>query len=163
EEICNGGNSFPVAMSERPVIYYVSGHGLGHASRACQVIKALPAHQPVIVKSMAPADFFRRESGRPDLAVVPKRFDIGAVQKSNREIDWGQTLAQAGELLEQSEAIAQDEAKYLLKVNAAGVVCDVPPLPLYAASLAGIPACLVANFTWVDIYKSPSLDATGGE
>jgi hypothetical protein len=31
-------------------------------------------------------------------------------------------------------------------------VCDVPPAPLEAARLAGIPSVAVGNFTWVDIF-----------
>ncbi len=141
-------------MFSRPLVYYVSGHGLGHASRACQVIGALPKGVPVIMKSMASAEFFRRESGRPDLEVIPARYDIGAVQESNRVIDWDETVSRAAALEGEAARLCTVEVDFLKEVNARGVVCDVPPLPLLAAREAGLPCCLVANFTWIDIYKA---------
>jgi hypothetical protein len=40
-------------------------------------------------------------------------------------------------------------------------MCDAPAVPLVAARRAGIPGCLLANFTWADIY-APHARAAGG-
>ncbi|MGI8907734.1 MAG: hypothetical protein ACR2IE_14730 [Candidatus Sumerlaeaceae bacterium] len=140
-------------MTRPTVCYYVSGHGLGHASRAAQVMAKLDARIRILVKSAAPAEFFRQAAGRP-LEVIADRFDIGVVQPDNRTLDWQQTFCDAALLWEQKYAALQDEVKFLQQQGACAVISDVPPMPLLAARRAGIPAVLVANFTWLDIYKS---------
>lgn len=135
----------------KSICYYVSGHGLGHASRAAQVMRQLPAEIPLIVKSAAPESFFRRESGRV-MTFVPQRFDVGCCQKSNVEINWLQTLEEAQDLTCRGRDLIQEEARFLAEANAGIVVADVPSLPLAAARQASIPSVAVANFTWVEIF-----------
>jgi hypothetical protein len=130
----------------------VSGHGLGHASRAAQVIRRIPRRVPVTVKSAAPEWFFRLECGRP-FDFVAERFDAGAAQASNFAIDWRRTLSDAAAVQKDGEGRLAAEAEFLRRTGAGCVVCDVPPLPLRAAQMAGIPGVAVANFTWVEILR----------
>ena len=135
------------------ICYYVSGHGLGHASRAAQVMARLPADHRLVVKSFAPEWFFRLEAARP-LEYVRERFDVGAVQHGNFDVDWEATVAEGERVMAGAETRVEDEARFLRTAGARVVVCDVPALPLRAARLAGIPSVVVGNFTWVEILKA---------
>ena len=135
------------------ICYYVTGHGLGHASRAAQVMARLPADHRLVVKSFAPEWFFRLEAARP-LEYVRERFDVGAVQRGNFAVDWDATVAEGERVMAEAEARVEDEARFLRAANARAVVCDVPALPLRAAKLAGIPSVVVGNFTWVEILRA---------
>lgn len=140
-------------MSERAVCFYVSGHGLGHASRAAQVMRCLPPEVPLIVKSTAPEAFFRREAARP-LEYVSERFDAGCWQASNVKIDWERTFREAIAVQQAATARLHEEAAFLRERRVGVVVSDVPAPPLLAAALAGLPGVAVVNFTWVEIYRA---------
>jgi hypothetical protein len=46
-----------------PVVFYISGHGLGHASRDIEVMRALLARRPdlpIVVRTSAPRWLFER-------------------------------------------------------------------------------------------------------
>ena len=141
------------ARRQPMVVYYVSGHGLGHASRAAQVIRRIPAAVPVLIKSAAPEWFFRLECRRP-FSFAPERFDAGAAQASNFAIDWERTVADAWAVQRLAGQGVVREAEFLRRAGAGCVVCDVPALPLRAAEMAGIPGVAIANFTWVEILRA---------
>ncbi|MCX7624660.1 MAG: hypothetical protein N2Z21_00360 [Candidatus Sumerlaeaceae bacterium] len=134
------------------VAYYISSHGFGHATRAAQIIAALPCQATVHVKTMASADFLRRESGR-ELRVTAKAYDFGAWQASNMEIDWRRTFEVAMAIHAESLERLDEEVDFLRREQIDIVVCDIPPTPLVAAKMAQIPSVCVANFTWVEVFR----------
>jgi hypothetical protein len=113
------------------------------------------------VKSAAPAEFFRRESRR-HLEVIAERFDVGAWQESNRSIDWNRTFREARAAHERGLQREAEEIEFWRSRSVGLVVSDVPPLPLQFAKTAGLPSALVANFTWLDIYRSHAAAYPGG-
>ncbi len=51
------------SQSSGPVVFYISGHGLGHATRAIEVLRALATRDPaapprVVVRTSAPRWLF---------------------------------------------------------------------------------------------------------
>jgi len=140
-----------MAPSKPTIVYYISSHGYGHAARASQVIAALPPEVRVIVRTMVDPAFIQRESGRK-LRVVPGQFDTGVLQKDNRTLDWKSTFRLAQRVRKECARNLLDEVEFLRKNRADIIVCDVPPAPLEAARMAGIPSVVVGNFTWTDIF-----------
>lgn len=137
---------------KKPVIvYYISSHGYGHAARSSQVIAALPAEARVIVRTAVDARFIERESRRR-VTMVPGRHDTGVLQKDNRTLNWPGTFREARKLQWEAAAQMMDEVDLLRRYKADIVVCDVPPTPLEAARMAGLPSVVIGNFTWVDIF-----------
>jgi len=130
--------------------YYISGHGLGHASRSLQIIAALRRRHPQlevdVVTSAAP--WFLRAGGLPAAAVRSAAFDIGVVQRDSLEMDLPATGRAWQELLGQREARLAAETASLQRDRVALVAADIPALPLVAARQAGIPGIGVSNFTW---------------
>ncbi len=64
------------------LVFYISGHGLGHASRAVELIDALTARRPdlrVIVRTSAHPWPLERVRG-PGIEVQPFETDTGVVQ-----------------------------------------------------------------------------------
>jgi hypothetical protein len=130
--------------------YYISGHGLGHASRSLQIISALRRRHPQlaveIVSSAAP--WFLRDAAGGGIAIRPAAFDIGVVQRDSLEMDLPATCQAWLDLLERRDALLAAEAESLLRGGVSLVAADIPALPLAAARLAGIPAIGLSNFTW---------------
>lgn len=151
----NGSRKSATGTGAGPLVFYVSGHGLGHASRACQVISQLPSDIPVIVKSRAPDAFFRRESRRgAGLGYIDEAWDSGAAQIDNRIIDWHATLAAATAAQDAADGRMASEAAWLREIGAVAVATDVAAPPLRAAAMAGVPGVWIGNFSWVEIFEA---------
>ena len=136
----------------KTVVFYVSGHGLGHSARALGVAAAIPQSHRLIICTSSPRWFWEGECGRP-FEWRPLSFDTGAVQIDNLRSDGMASLKAAALVNTKNEKRLASEVAYLRDVGASAVVTDVPPFPLKAASQAGVPSALICNFTWVDIYK----------
>lgn len=141
-------------MSTRPItiVYYISSHGYGHAARASQVMAALPPEVKIIVRTTVDPRFIQRESGRK-ITLLPGRFDVGVLQKDNRTLDWPTTFREARNVMRDASANLMAEVDMLRKRHVDVIACDVPPAPLEAARMAGIPSVVIGNFTWVDIFS----------
>jgi L-arabinokinase len=137
------------------IVFYVSGHGFGHASRAAAVIHALLRARPdahVVVKTAAPAALFTGALG-PRCEVVQLQCDAGMAQIDSLHIDTAETIRRARAFQQQFPALADAEAAYLRATGARVTVGDVPPLAVAAAHVAGVPSVAIGNFTWDWIYE----------
>jgi L-arabinokinase len=137
------------------VVFYVTGHGFGHAVRQTAIINALATRRPDVTiavrTSVAPWLFAR--SVRRSVLVEPGAVDTGAVQRGSLDVDVPATLAAAEAFHAASEAWIAAEVAFLERVAASLVVADIPPLAFAAAVRAGVPAIGISNFTWDWIYE----------
>lgn len=134
------------------VVAYVSGHGLGHAAREIQILRQLPEEIPLIIKTTSPAWFWQSELKRP-FTLIADTYDVGCVQKDSITIDIDATRVAKQTMDNKNRARFDAEKRWLEEVGAKVVVSDVAAFPLMVAATHEIPALLVANFTWVDIYE----------
>jgi hypothetical protein len=135
------------------VIYYVSGHGYGHARRAAEVIRSLRAETPdvnVYVRTAAPAEMFRGLAAGP---VVPGHIDAPVVERDPLSIDWSATLAGAADLLRRRRAVVGREVDAVRELAPSLVVADVPFVAGDVAAALGAPCAAVSNFTWDWIFE----------
>lgn len=144
--------------------YYITGHGLGHASRACQIINCLRLRHPdciVEVVSDAHPWFF---AGYLDPSVPVRRLslDIGVLQQDSLVLQAESTLQTCRRFYrEQAPALIATESASLRQERIDLVVADIPPLAFSAAAAAGIPAVGIANFTWEWIYAGLAASQPG--
>src|SRR5690242_19130547 len=137
------------------LVYYISGHGFGHASRDIEVIRALVAACPdlqVIVRTTVPAWFFDAIGQRFELR--SGEVDTGVAQIDSLTIDEQVTAGRAREFYAAFDTRVAQEAAILRQAGATIVVGDVPPLAPAAALEAGVPSVAIANFTWDWIYEA---------
>ena len=144
------------------IVFYVSGHGFGHTSRAVEVIHTLLRAQPdaeVVVKTSAPRRLFERTlQGRLEVVMLP--CDSGMVQVDSLNIEIDASIQQAVEFQAQLPRLAETEATYLRTHGAHLVIGDIPPLAFLAAAAAGLPSIAIGNFTWDWIYEGYGKAAT---
>ncbi len=135
--------------------YFISGHGLGHASRSCQIVNTLRRlHPEVAVEVVSDAhDWFFRGFLAGDVARRRQTLDIGVRQRDSLHMDEAETLAAYRRFLPERERLVAQEAQSLRRAQVSLVVADIPPLAFAAARAAGIPGVGVANFTWDWIYR----------
>jgi L-arabinokinase len=143
-------------------VFYITGHGFGHASRTLAVVNALLAVRPetrVIVRSRVPA-WFLRGSAPATIEIQAADTDTGVIQRDSLSLDEPETIRQAGAFYRdfltpapgRDRSRVDDEAAFLTAIGATIVVGDIPPLAFAAAGRAGIPSVALGNFTWDWIY-----------
>jgi L-arabinokinase len=138
-----------------PLVFYVSGHGFGHAARIVEVINALAARRPglrIQVRTAAARWLFDL-TARVPIELEAVEVDVGVVQIDSLRPDIPATLARAAAFYRALDARAEAEASTLRRLGARLVVADLPPLALAAAHRAGVPAVALGNFTWDWIYE----------
>jgi hypothetical protein len=139
------------------LVFYISGHGFGHASREVEVINAIYARVPdarIIVRSSAARWLFERTLRGP-AEVQHAICDTGCIQQGSLVVDVPATIRTAAAFYarEHIEPRIDEEAALLTATGAELVIADMPPLAFAAAARAGIPVVGLGNFTWDWIYQ----------
>jgi hypothetical protein len=137
-------------------VFYISGHGFGHASRQIEVINALGALAPsiaIVARTSAPRWLFDR-TARVPLTLLPGECDTGVTQIDSLRLDARNTIRRAAEFHRTLADRAREEAVLLRAHDARLVVADAAPLGCAAAAEAGISSVVVTNFTWDWIYEA---------
>lgn len=147
----------------RPLVWYTSGHGFGHASRDIEVINAVRDRRPdlpIIVRTGAKRWIFDLTL-KTAVDFQPVEADTGIAQIDSLRLDEGETLRRAAAFYADFDRRVADEAAFLRSAGASLVVGDVPPLAFAAAEAAGLPSIAFSNFTWDWIYAGYGPDANG--
>ncbi len=149
------------------ILFYVSGHGFGHATRAAEVIRALGENHPgvrVLVKTKAPKRLF---ASLPALVgdVTTSDIDTGVVEAgSSLKVDRHATVTGLAEFMDdRCDEIVLAEAEYVRRERISLVVADMPYLAGEIAARAGVPCVAIGNFTWDWIYEPYLAETPGGE
>lgn len=145
----------------RTVVFYISGHGFGHATRDIELINAMLARRAdlrVVVRTTAPRWLFelmiRLPPGASPVDVHRVETDAGIVQIDSLHLDEGETLRRARAFMAGFEERVAQEAAFLEEQRADLVIADIPPLGIAAAHRAGCPAIALGNFTWDWVYAA---------
>lgn len=136
------------------IVFYISGHGFGHASRSIEVINAILVQRPetrVGVRTSAPRWLF-------DLTVKGKvtysslECDTGVVQADALTLDEADSIRRAAAFHSDLVTRAASETRALRELGAGLIVGDIPPLAFAVGASAGISSIGLGNFTWDWIY-----------
>ena len=134
------------------ILYYITGHGYGHAIRAGQVIASLQEKRPKVevhIRTTAPEWLFATFASH-----TPQAIDVGIVQSDSLNMDLERTFRACRNLHDKLPEIIQKEISFIRQANVRLIIGDIPPLCFEIAELAGIPSIAVTNFTWDWIYRS---------
>ena len=143
------------------IVFYVSGHGFGHASRDIELIREICARHPdtrVVVRTSVPRWLFAPLAGAA-VDVQALETDTGVVQIDSLRLDEEETARQAARFYADFDRRVAIEAELIRGLRADLVIGDIPPLACAAAERAGVPSMAIGNFTWDWIYSSyPAFD-----
>ncbi|KAK3818198.1 MAG: hypothetical protein JOS17DRAFT_688897, partial [Linnemannia elongata] len=81
------------------------------------------------------------------------RVDAGVVQPLAYSVDRQKTIEGVKSFLARRDDMIKFEVNWLKQVGAHCVLADAPFLPCAAANAMGIPACLITNFTFDEVYR----------
>ncbi len=136
--------------NSRSILYYITGHGYGHAVRSSQVVEALQLTRPqleILVRTTAPDWLF------PPVTYSHRAIDVGVVQNDSLSMDVEATLQACRCLHERLPEITREESQYVRDHKVGVIVGDIPPLCFEIASRANLPSVAITNFTWEFIYR----------
>jgi L-arabinokinase len=143
-------------MSSTPrLVYYIDGHGFGHATRSLAILRELHRQRPhlsVIVRTSAPGFLFRdRQCG--ELEVLSGEVGPGTVQADPLTLDVTLSVAAAKRFRQSLPRRAAEDVARLAPYGVAAVVGDIPPLAFEVAGALGVPSLALGNFSWDWIYE----------
>ncbi|BDG05268.1 glycosyltransferase [Anaeromyxobacter oryzae] len=138
---------------------YVSGHGYGHLTRLCEVLRAVRTRAPrlpITIVGTVPEPLVRR-AVPGDLTLRRVACDVGLVQRDALVIDEPATAARCAAFDATWDARLADEVAFLRESGTRAVLGDLPPLAFAAARAAGVPGLALGNFSWDWIYRHLSV------
>lgn len=136
------------------IVFYVSGHGFGHASRTIEVINAVLASRPetrIGLRTAAPRWIFDL-TVKGKIAFSTLECDTGVVQVDALTLDEADTIRRAWAFHGDLVTRAASETRILRELGAGLIVGDIPPLAFAVSAASGIPSIALGNFTWDWIY-----------
>lgn len=150
----------------RTVVFYITGHGFGHASRVVEVINALVARDPdlrIIVKTTA-AQWLLDLTIRRPYTYERVETDTGIVQIDSLRLDEEASVRRALAFMSTFDARVEREVEALERTRPDLVVADMPALGIAAGARLGTAVAAMGNFTWDWAYSpyrgsAPVVDA----
>lgn len=143
------------------ILYYVSGHGYGHATRSSEILRALVALAPdaaIHVRSNVPAHLMAGIE-RVRYHLCAQSLDPGVVEEPDSlGVDVPATIAAIERYYQRREELVAAEVRWIERHSVSLVVADFPPLAGDVAAACGLPCVGIGNFTWDWIYE-PLIDA----
>ena len=136
------------------IVFYVSGHGFGHASRTIEVINAVLDRRPetrIGVRTSAPRWLFDL-TVKGKIAFSTLECDTGVVQIDALTLDEADSIRRAAAFHSDLVTRAASETRVLRELGAGLIVGDIPPLAFAVGAAAGIPSIALGNFTWDWVY-----------
>jgi len=136
------------------ILYYITGHGYGHAVRSNVVIQALAQAAPdlkIHVRTTAPPWLFH--SAKSPVDYSSQAIDVGILQRDSLDMNLAATLEACRALHDRIPLLVSQEVEFVRKNRIQLVLGDIPPLAFEIAARAAIPSVAVTNFTWSWIYR----------
>ena len=109
------------------LVFYISGHGFGHASREVEVINRLGAFAPILIRSAVSARLLER-TVRVPYELVQSPCDTGIVQTTSLAHDDEATVNETMAFYEDFTARVANELALLRPRDVRLVVSDIAPL-----------------------------------
>lgn len=139
----------------KKVLYYVSGHGYGHATRASEVIRELATRLPgggIHVSTTVGVRFF---PVGPNVhhRLPTDDIDAGVAELDPLTVDAVATLTRVEALHRNRDRVVAAEASFVRREGIDLIVADIPWLAGYIAEAGGVPCLGIGNFTWDWIYE----------
>ena len=144
------------------ILYYITGHGYGHAVRSHQVIRALTNARPQLgihVRTTAPEWLFHNVP--TPIQHSRQALDVGIIQRDSLRMELGETLAACRAIYDGAKDIIAQELGFIRSNEIKLIIGDTPPLCFEIAAQAGIPSVSITNFTWDVIYRAYSDEHPG--
>jgi|TARA_B110000914_G_scaffold223286_1_gene238458 uncharacterized protein (TIGR00661 family) len=139
------------------ILYYVTDHGLGHASRTVAIIRELKKKNiQIIVRNNDPFEFFKKSL--PGIQIISGDTDFQPVmsKKNDMLFNESKTKANLSNWIHQMPMLIKKESTIIKKIKPNVIISDISFMPILAASKNKIKSILVSSFIWNESLKIPN-------
>jgi len=135
------------------ILYYITDHGKGHATRSIAVIRELQKKGiEVIIRNSNVTEFLHKSL--PDTSILPGITDMGPTIKSDGiSIDEISTVNNVGKWIDKLNDTSEAECEIISKIQPQLIVSDISPMPILAAKKLQKNCIAISNFSWYDVLK----------
>ncbi|MHA2231982.1 MAG: glycosyltransferase family protein, partial [Candidatus Hodarchaeales archaeon] len=139
----------------KSIVYYISDHGFGHATRSLAIIRALCREQPnlkILIRTSRNVKFMKKALINEIVYVYKGENDFGLIEGRKLSISPEKTqIAFEKWVLTWDKWLREEQNRHINKVDL--VISDICPQPFLLAEKLGIPSIAISNFTWLDQYR----------
>ena len=139
----------------KKIVFYISDHGYGHATRSLALIRNLAQCEvKIIIKTGRPLSFIKESIGyRYNIEFKNSQNDVGLILKENSFKPYYQKLKSSIEnWINNWDQLIKSEINYMKTNEVDLIISDITPLVFPAAKEAGVKSIGISNFTWYDQY-----------
>ena len=137
----------------KKILYYVSDHGKGHATRSIAIIQEILKHNiEVTVRNTSALDFFRQSL--PNIKIIPGKTDEGStIKKDGFSIDKIETQKNQIKWIQDLEKNSIAEKYIAKKINPDLIISDISAVPFLVSKQISVPSIAISNFSWYDVLN----------
>jgi L-arabinokinase len=136
------------------ILFYITGHGYGHATRTIEIIKKLinTTGCHCFIKTSAPEWLFKINLQK-NYTYSFLLHDIGTIQQDWLHVNKKESLEAFKNLWENRQSIIENELSLIQTHRIDLIFGDIPPLAFEIAAAANLPSLVMGNFSWDWIYQ----------
>lgn len=132
----------------KPIAYYISSHGFGHAARQQAIINQLAIRGAAVhVRTASPQKFFQQAA-----SYHRQKYDIGLIQSDAMTFQIEQSFQWLETFFTQQKGIIEQEIAFIHEQEIGLVVSDMPSIACEIAQAAGVASVVITHFTWDWVY-----------
>ena len=141
------------------ILYYITDHGLGHATRSVALIRELEKHDIKLVIRNNDAHNFLKKS-LPKIKIITGQTDlIPIMNKENATmINYSKTKKNIRNWIKTLPAIIDRESQIIKKEKPNLIMSDISISPILAARKNNIKSIAISNFIWNETLDMPLKD-----
>jgi len=135
----------------KKIIYYVTDHGKGHATRSIAIIRELQKYDvEIIIRNSTLIEYFKKSLA--GIKIITGKTDTGPIIQDNGiSIDIARTKDVVGRWLGKIESYAEEESDTMKKIQPDLIISDISAMPILAAHKADVCSMAISNFVWSDV------------
>ena len=133
------------------ILYYVTDHGLGHATRTVAIVRELLKRDfEVVIRSNDPWSFFKKSL--PGVRLVPGATDFAPVMDrgNGMKVDGPATQANVAKWIGAMPSALEAESAFVRKERPDAIISDISAMPILLAEKHRVKSAAISNFVWSD-------------
>lgn len=137
----------------KKIIYYISDHGKGHATRSIALIRELQKNEiDVIIRNTNSSDLIKKSL--PMNRVENGITDVGpSIRNDGISIDENESKFSVSKWIDDIDEISKNEEIFVKKHKPDLIISDISVMPLLTGKKCKIPSLTISNFSWYDVLK----------
>lgn len=134
------------------IVYYITDHGMGHATRAVALIRVLLPQFEIIIRNSNCVDFFKKSLN--SVVIYSSQTDVGPkIRPDGISLDKEHSIPILSDWIHSIEKKASLENEFLQKTRPDIIISDISAMPFLAAKKSKILSIAISNFSWLDVLS----------